>query len=139
MHTTHETLHSDKWSLVYLKIMDIPTSFIWIVNLFNEAFKCGDGGKFWGYAGINAEPLCVELCNFVQCHAFVNYLTSYYILYNCFQLAWQRHNSESQFNFMAFFQSVLSISGINTATEKYSRLCTNLFTLLIYNRILEKH
>jgi hypothetical protein len=24
---------------------------------------------------INAEQLCVELCNFVQCHIFVNYLT----------------------------------------------------------------
>jgi hypothetical protein len=24
---------------------------------------------------INAEQLCVEFCNFVQCHIFVNYLT----------------------------------------------------------------
>jgi hypothetical protein len=26
--------------------------------------------------GTNAEPLCVEFCNFVQCYIFVNYLTS---------------------------------------------------------------
>jgi hypothetical protein len=24
---------------------------------------------------INAEQLCVEFCNFVQCHIFLNYLT----------------------------------------------------------------
>jgi len=30
--------------------------------------------KFLGYVGTNAEQLCAEFCNFVQCHAFVNYL-----------------------------------------------------------------
>jgi hypothetical protein len=38
-------------------------------------FKYDDGAKFWGYAGTNAEPLCVELCTLVQCKTFVNYLT----------------------------------------------------------------
>jgi hypothetical protein len=56
--------------------MDIPTSSIWIVILFDAVFKYDDGAKFWGYVVINAEPLCVEFCNFVQCHFFVNYLTS---------------------------------------------------------------
>jgi hypothetical protein len=56
--------------------MDIPISFIWIIILFDAVFKCDDGAKFWGYVGINAEPLYVEFCNFVQCHIFVNYLTS---------------------------------------------------------------
>jgi hypothetical protein len=57
--------------------MDIPISFIWIIILFDAVFiiKYGDGAKFWGYVGINAEPLCVEFCNFVQCHIFVKYLT----------------------------------------------------------------
>jgi hypothetical protein len=55
--------------------MHIRISFIWIIILFDAVFKYGDGAKFWGYVGINAEPLCVELCNFVQCHIFVNYLT----------------------------------------------------------------
>jgi hypothetical protein len=57
-------------------IMDVPTSWIWIIILFDAVFKYGDGSKFWGYVGINAEPLCVELCNFVHWHIFVNYLTS---------------------------------------------------------------
>jgi hypothetical protein len=55
--------------------MDIPISFIWIIILFDAVFKYGDGAKFWGYVVINAEQLCVEFCNFVQCHIFVNYLT----------------------------------------------------------------
>jgi hypothetical protein len=55
--------------------MDTPISFIWIIILFDTVFKYGDGVKFWGYVVINAEPLCVEFCNFVQCHIFVNYLT----------------------------------------------------------------
>jgi hypothetical protein len=35
--------------------------------LFEEAFKCGDSEKFWGYTGTNAESLCVEFCSIVQC------------------------------------------------------------------------
>jgi hypothetical protein len=56
--------------------MDIPISFIWIIILFDAVFKYGDGAKFWGYVVTNAEQRRVELCNFVQCHTFVNYLTS---------------------------------------------------------------
>jgi hypothetical protein len=56
--------------------MDIPTSFICIIILFDALYKYDDGAKFCGYVGINAEPLCVEFCNFVQRHTFVNYLTS---------------------------------------------------------------
>jgi hypothetical protein len=43
--TTHEPLHLDKWTLQ--EIMAIPTSFIWIVILFDAVFKYGDGAKFW--------------------------------------------------------------------------------------------
>jgi hypothetical protein len=39
--------------------MDIPTSFIWIIILFYEAFKYGDGAKCWCYVGTNAEALFV--------------------------------------------------------------------------------
>jgi hypothetical protein len=46
--------------------MDIPKSFISIIILFHEAFKYGDGVKFWGYVGINIEPLSVELLNNVR-------------------------------------------------------------------------
>jgi hypothetical protein len=28
------------------KIVDIPTSFIWIIVLFKEVFQYGDGAKF---------------------------------------------------------------------------------------------
>jgi hypothetical protein len=42
------------------------------MNFGNDAaFKYGDGAKFWGYVVINAEQLCVEFCNFVQCRIFV--------------------------------------------------------------------
>jgi hypothetical protein len=30
--------------------------------------------KFLGYVGTHAEPLCVEFCNFMQCHIFVNFV-----------------------------------------------------------------
>jgi hypothetical protein len=49
----------------------LRTSFISNIIFFDEAFKYGDGAKVWGYVGTNAEPLCVELRNFVQCHAFI--------------------------------------------------------------------
>jgi hypothetical protein len=76
METTHEPLHLDKWTLLQKEIMDIPISFVWIIILFDAVFKYGDGAKFLGYVLINAEQLCAEFCNFVQCHIFVNYLTS---------------------------------------------------------------
>jgi hypothetical protein len=74
--TTHEPLHFWQMNFVWWEIIVITTSFIWIVILFDAVFKYDDGAEFWGYVGINAEPLCVELCNFVQCLTFVNYLTS---------------------------------------------------------------
>jgi hypothetical protein len=72
------TIALQKWSLVQWKITDIPTSFIWIIIFFYRAFEHGDDVKFWGYVGINAEPLCVEFCNFVNCLIFVNHVTCYY-------------------------------------------------------------
>jgi hypothetical protein len=49
--------------------MDIPTSFTWIIILFDEVFKYGDDDeKFWSYVGTNAEPLCVEFLNSVKYH-----------------------------------------------------------------------
>jgi hypothetical protein len=66
METAHEPLHLDKWSLVQWKITDMPTSFIWIVVSFLEAFKYGDGAKFWSYVRTDAEPLCVELWFFAM-------------------------------------------------------------------------
>jgi hypothetical protein len=59
METTHEPLLLDKLSLVQWKIMGISASRVWIIVFFDEALKCGDGAKFWGYVGTNAEPLCV--------------------------------------------------------------------------------
>jgi hypothetical protein len=48
---SHEPLNLNKRSLVQLNIMDVHTSFIWIVIFFEEAFKRGDGAKIWGYVG----------------------------------------------------------------------------------------
>jgi hypothetical protein len=58
--------------------MDIPTNLIRIIIFFDEALKYGYGAKFWDYVRTNTEPLCVELCNFEQCHVFVKYLTHHY-------------------------------------------------------------
>jgi hypothetical protein len=46
MATTYEPLHLDKRSFVLWKIMDIPTSFIWIIIFFNAPLGYGDGGIF---------------------------------------------------------------------------------------------
>jgi hypothetical protein len=59
MEKTRETLHPVKWSVVLQKIVDIPTSIILITVTLDEAFKCGDGAKFWGYIETNAGPRCV--------------------------------------------------------------------------------
>jgi hypothetical protein len=45
----------------------VHTSFTWIFNWFDESFKCHNGAKCWGYVGTNSEPLCAEVCNFLQC------------------------------------------------------------------------
>jgi hypothetical protein len=41
MERTHETLHLVKWSFVHWKIMNMPTSFIWIIIFFDWAFEYG--------------------------------------------------------------------------------------------------
>jgi hypothetical protein len=46
MATPHEPLHLDKLSFEQWKIVDIPTSFMWIIILFNGPFEYGDGGIF---------------------------------------------------------------------------------------------
>lgn len=48
-------------------------TLIWIIILFDEAFKYGDGATVWGYVETNDDPLCVEICNFVECRNFVIY------------------------------------------------------------------
>jgi hypothetical protein len=63
---THKPLHLDKWNLVQYRIMDM--SSIWITNFIDKAFIYGNSAKSWGYIGTNAEALCAEFCNFVQCH-----------------------------------------------------------------------
>jgi hypothetical protein len=55
--------------------MDTHPSFIWIIISFDKAFEYGDDAKCLSYAVVYGKPLCVELCNFVQCHSFVNHLT----------------------------------------------------------------
>jgi hypothetical protein len=43
MEITLKPLRLDKQSLVQWKIMDMPTSFIWIIIFFDGVFKYGDG------------------------------------------------------------------------------------------------
>jgi hypothetical protein len=51
----------------------LPTSFTWIIIFFDGAFEYGGISKCFR----NAELLCVEFCNFGQCHISVSYLSSY--------------------------------------------------------------
>jgi hypothetical protein len=44
--TTHEPLHLGKLSFIQWKIVDIPTSFFWIIIFFNRPFEYGNGGIF---------------------------------------------------------------------------------------------
>jgi hypothetical protein len=46
--------------------------------LFDKASKYGYGAKLLGYVEKNTEPLCLNFCNFVQCHILVNYLSCCY-------------------------------------------------------------
>jgi hypothetical protein len=50
--------------LSIVKVQKHTYKFIWIMNVFDEALKYGDGSKFWEYVGTNAEPLRVEFCSF---------------------------------------------------------------------------
>jgi hypothetical protein len=43
-------------------------------SLLDEASKHGEDEKMLGYVGTNAEPVCVDFCNFVRYQIFVNYL-----------------------------------------------------------------
>jgi hypothetical protein len=65
--------------------MNVPTSFIRTIIFFGGAFECGGGSKFWGYVGTNAEALCVEFCNFVHCHTFVNCLSILHLFVGFFR------------------------------------------------------
>jgi hypothetical protein len=79
---------------------------------FEGAFEYGGISKLWGYVGTTAELICVQFCNFVQCHIFVSYLSCY-----------------------RFINGVLNIRDTNTVSKKYSRLYTpiNSFTFTVYN------
>jgi hypothetical protein len=46
MATTHEPLHLNKQSFVQWKIVEIPTTIVWIIIFFNELIEYGDGGIF---------------------------------------------------------------------------------------------
>jgi hypothetical protein len=124
-----------KWCFVQWKIMDIRTSFILITLFFDEVPKYGGGSKFWGYDGINNEPLCIELCIFVQCH-FINHFIM--LLLNVIQLLsigmiaayfW----SLNFISWLFLIKGVLNIRNTNMVAEKYPRLYNNLLIFRIYN------
>jgi hypothetical protein len=63
---------------------------------------------------IKVEPLCVEFCNFVQCHTFANYLSV--IKFDTTLFKWHDHSVilKPQVYFLAFFiKGVLHISDTN--------------------------
>jgi hypothetical protein len=110
METTREPLNLDKRSLVQWKIMGIPTStsFILIIISFDGAFEYGGGSKLWVYVGTKAEPLCVEFCNIVQWHTFVNY---FIFIFNLLQVVSISTTTALQFQFI-FFKSKVGLPWI---------------------------
>jgi hypothetical protein len=64
MERSHEPLHLEKRSFVLWRIMDMPTSLIWIIVFFDRPFEYGGSSKLGGYFGTNTELLCIEFCNF---------------------------------------------------------------------------
>jgi hypothetical protein len=75
---SHEPLHLllDKLGFLHWNIMDIPTTFIWIIVFLDGAHEYGDFSKLCDSVGTNAVLLCVEFSNF-GCHISVGYLSSY--------------------------------------------------------------
>jgi hypothetical protein len=48
--------------------MDIPTSLIWNIILFDDAFKYGDSANLWGYVRRKRLTIySIEVYNFVKC------------------------------------------------------------------------
>jgi hypothetical protein len=43
-------------------------------SLLDEASNHGEDEKMLAYVGTNAEPLCIDIFNFVRCQIFLNYL-----------------------------------------------------------------
>jgi hypothetical protein len=74
METDHEQLDLKTTDVWHSKNHE-HKRFTWRIILFGGIFKYVDGAKFRGYVVTNAERLCVEFCNFVQCYIFVNCLT----------------------------------------------------------------
>jgi len=96
METAHTPLYLDKWSLIQYKILDVPTSFMWIITLVPKAFKQGNFVKFWGYVGTNTETLRVDFCNFVQNFLLNNvskvgstFQNSLLIFWTCNEVTWK--------------------------------------------------
>jgi hypothetical protein len=87
METSHEPVHLGDWSFVQWRIMSLPTGFIWIIILFDEALKCGDCATFWGYSRTNAETFRVELCSFVQWNLFVNCVFNLLFCEGCWRIS----------------------------------------------------
>jgi hypothetical protein len=102
--TTHRPLHLDKRILEQWRIMNIPTSFIWIIIFFDGGFKYGDVSKFWGYVGINADLLCVGLGSSVECKLFI---FLYLSLIQLFSIGMTMHNSSAPVSFHYFYKRCL--------------------------------
>jgi hypothetical protein len=71
----HEPLHLDEYLCIESSWTCLQVSFESM--FFNKAFEYGIISKLRGYVETNAELLCVELCNFVECYIFVSCLSCY--------------------------------------------------------------
>jgi hypothetical protein len=60
--------------------MDIHTSFVSTIILFDEIFKRADSARVSSYLGTNAKPICVEFSNFVRGHNSVKKNLTCYIM-----------------------------------------------------------
>jgi hypothetical protein len=59
--STSLTLKLRKIKFCIVNIIDVRTSFVWIIIiLFDEDLKCGNSAKFSVYVGTTAKPACLD-------------------------------------------------------------------------------
>jgi hypothetical protein len=103
--TTLESLHLHRWSFVQWTIIDIPTSFTWIIHFIDGFLKISVVRNF---AIMLLQTLNKIAKNSIfcalpyVCELFILLLLNF-VQYMCFQLVWQRHNSDVAEAFQDFF------------------------------------
>jgi hypothetical protein len=85
--------------------------------------------KCWGYVVISSEPLCAEVCDFVQIHAFVNYVT--FSTLDTTVYFWRNSETPDFISWLLFYLRCSEYQWYQQGGRKYSRLKVSLFNLYL--------